>query len=173
MHPEKLPENKEMVKTLKQKLSSLALPLPVTGTDSSVAKSISGKTYVLKPNEKNIKSIFFRFDEDKCQVKVKIDTASYDLSFGSGTWQDSETNKPAPGLLSSALVDNTCLLPYRIAGSYTWKESSTLELVLRYIESPHTETIICRFVQDRINIEMQVSQSFGSQKTLLTGKREK
>ena len=117
--------------------------------------------------------MFFQFNEDKCQVKVKIDTASYDLSFGLGTWQDSETNKPAPGLLSSALVDNTCLLPYRIAGSYTWKESSTLELVLRYIESPHTETIICRFAQDSINIEMQVSQSFGSQKTMLTGKRKK
>jgi hypothetical protein len=46
------------------------------------------------------------------------------------------------------------LPPLKIAGAYRWDDDRTLRLVLRYIESPHTETLICRFDGDRISVTM-------------------
>jgi hypothetical protein len=37
------------------------------------------------------------------------------------------------------------LPPPKITSSYQWKNDTTLELKIRYIESPHTEIIVCHF----------------------------
>jgi hypothetical protein len=42
----------------------------------------------------------------------------------------------------------------RIAGAYGWDDERTLRLVLRYIESPHTEILLCRFDGARIAVTM-------------------
>ncbi|HEU4901755.1 MAG TPA: hypothetical protein VFT06_03160, partial [Flavisolibacter sp.] len=45
-------------------------------------------------------------------------------------------------------------------GEYTWLDAGTLELVLRYIESPHTETFLCRFEGNAVSVD--VKRSFNS-----------
>jgi uncharacterized membrane-anchored protein YitT (DUF2179 family) len=64
----------------------------------------------------------------------------------------------------------TGLSPFKIAGSYSWNDEHKLELVLRYTESPHTETMICEFDNNNISVEIQNSLDFGSKKSLLNGK---
>jgi hypothetical protein len=123
----------------------------------------------MAPNEKNLKSLTFRFLISTCQLSLKIDTVTYNLSFGSGSWQNGETKKPGPSLLAGALVNYSGLLPFRVAGSYAWKDNNTLELNLRYIESPHTETFICRFDRNRIAVDVMNSQDFGTRKITVTG----
>ena len=50
---------------LKQKLSSLALPLPAKTTSPEAAK-ISNKTFLLEPNEKHLESLSFNFHDNTC-----------------------------------------------------------------------------------------------------------
>jgi len=50
------------------------------------------------------------------------------------------------------------LPPLRVAGAYGWDDAWTLRLVLRYIESPHTETLVSRFDGDEV--EVTVTWSF-------------
>ena len=47
--------------------------------------------------------------------------------------------------MSAARNNFKGLLPFKVAGEYTWLDAGALELVLRYIESPHTETLLFRF----------------------------
>jgi len=49
-----------------------------------------------------------------------------------------------------------------VAGSYGWKDENTLELVLRYIESPHTETITCKFDKKNISLDFRYSNMPGN-----------
>ena len=51
----------------------------------------------------------------------------------------------------------TGLPPFKIAGDYTWMDANTLKLVLRFIESPHTETLLCHFNGSSITVEIQRS----------------
>lgn len=54
----------------------------------------------------------------------------------------------------------------KITGSSNWKDENTLELILRYIESPHTEKFLIRFVEDTISLEAQTIYDGKERKTM-------
>jgi len=56
--------------------------------------------------------------------------------------------------------------------SYTWKDANTLELALRYIESPHSEIFTCHFESGKLNIEVARSFSFGKNKIMIEAVEE-
>ena len=164
-----LAENSALAATLKKKLSALALPLPASGKDSAVLSQISGKTFALEPNDKKIEKILFRFMDNICQVSMIINSADYSFSFGSEKWITGETTLPGPNLLLRAKAHFVGLPPAKLAGSYGWKNGNTLELVLRYIESPHTETITCRFEKNKILVDFHYSNEPGNIQPEITG----
>jgi CubicO group peptidase (beta-lactamase class C family) len=150
-----LPENNTLAASLKQKLSSLALPLPATKNNSTIVSRISGKTFVFGTN--NRYTMTFRFADDACKDSMMIDSASYNLSFGSGKWITGETTLHGPNLLLQAKAHFVGLPPAKVAGSYTWENENTLDLVLRFIESPHTETINCVFDKNTVSVAIHYS----------------
>ena len=152
MQPKKLPENAAAAANLAQKLSSLALPLPATAANPPRAAVIGGKTFAFRPNDRGLQSVSFQFEEGVCQVALAMEKSDYSLSFGAGTWIFGETTRLGPNLLMAARAHYAGLAPARIAGCYTWKDDKTLELTLRYIESPHTETLTCAFEKDKVLI---------------------
>jgi hypothetical protein len=164
-----LEENAQTVADLRQKLSSLAIPALSGSNDSEVAGEISGKTFTLTPNPGNLESISFTFSNNECRVSEKIKQDVYENSYGSGTWRTGDSKKPGPSLVGGALTNTTFLYPAKVAGSYTWKDKNTLELVLRYIESPHSEILTCRFDHNRMEADLMKSQDYGRQKVTLTG----
>jgi hypothetical protein len=164
-----LEENAQTVADLRQKLSSLAIPALSGSNDSEVAGEISGKTFTLTPNPGNLESISFTFSNNECRVSEKIKQDVYENSYGSGTWRTGDSKKPGPSLVGGALTNTTFLYPAKVAGSYTWKDKNTLELVLRYIESPHSEILICRFDHNRMEADLMKSLDYGRQKVTLTG----
>jgi len=170
MHEGILPADKDADARLHQKLSSLALqpPPPQTFTKTSLA-DINSKTFILQPNEKNIQEISFEMKDKLCQVTIKGDTAVYHLHLGEGKWTTGETTRPGPNLLTGAKEHLVGIPAVKTAGSYDWKDDNTLELVLRYIESPHTETMICHFDGKNISIDVQNSFDYGHKKAVLQG----
>ena len=75
-----------------------------------------------------------------------------------------------PSLVGGAKSHFVGLPPSEIAGMYAWKDDNTLELTLRYIDSPHTERITCHFDQDNITIETQNSFNPNAKLPVLKGK---
>ncbi len=169
IHPGKLPPDKRDEELLQKKLAALSLPKPPETGFPGIEKTISGKRFTIEPNQRNIGNMSFLFTNHQCLLTIKIDTAVYNISFGSDKWKKGETAKPVPGLFTSKSFD---LLPFtfsKVAGIYRWTDANTLELTLRYIESPHTETTICHFDQDKISVTIQNSNDFGHRKTVLAG----
>jgi CubicO group peptidase (beta-lactamase class C family) len=154
---EKLPENSTAAEKLKQRLSSLALPLPVKGIDSYIVSQISGKPFTFEPNQLHLGNLSFHFMEDMCHVTMKYDSTQYSLTFGAGKWISGETTLTGPNLHGSAKGHNWGLPPEQVAGCFSWKDDNTLELVLRYVESPHTERMNCRFDGKKITVDFQFS----------------
>jgi Beta-lactamase len=169
IHKDKLPVDKKMTMALNQKLSSLALSLPGKSFPSQLAGVISGKTFSINPNERFIENISFKFEDSICNVTLKTDTADYKISLGSGKWEFGKTTRHGPSLFYDAKAHFFGLPPAKIAGCYIWKDENTLELILRYIESPHTERMVCRFDQNKISIEIHNSFEPASKKMILTG----
>ena len=168
MQPGVLPVNDDAMEKLNDKLNSLALPMPTKSTSPWVEK-ISGKTFSLVNNDRRYDSISFQFNDEDCQVTIKTSLDTYQLSFGSGKWQFGETTKLGPTLIPAKAHFVGLPIP-KVAGSYYWNNEKSLELTLRYIESPHTERIICNFDKDKITIDIQNSTTPGSKSQPLSGK---
>ncbi|MES1217498.1 MAG: serine hydrolase [Bacteroidota bacterium] len=165
---DKLPDDKKMSDVLKQRLNMLALPLSPKNK-SAIESTISGKTFELESNSKHLKKISLSFANNICHFTLTTDTAVYKLDFGNGSWQKAETNKPGPSLLSTAKENFAVLARPKVAASYHWNDPETLELVLRYIESPHTETFTCHFDKKDLALSITNSFDFGTKKTEIKG----
>jgi hypothetical protein len=48
-----------------------------------------------------------------------------------------------------------------VYSSFTWRDEATLELTVRYVETPFYHTFVCRFQGDDIRIERFINVSFG------------
>lgn len=169
----KLPEDPENHETLKSMLLGLKLSPGAAKPGPPVAAVITGRKYSLAPNARNLESISFSFSDDVCSVTLCADKTDYPYSFGNGKWITGETTRPGPNLLEKAQGHFKGLPPPKTACSYTWQDENTLDLILRYIESPHTETYTCRFEGDSIEVALKISYSFGADPVILKGIAEK
>jgi hypothetical protein len=140
-----LPEDQQSVTVMKQKLASLAVPVPPKSENEALSTKISGKIITLKENQRQIKSVTLQFRDNLCILNLNADTATYDLSFGSGKWRLGETKMHGPNLFTRAWGNLSGLPPFRIAGAYTWKDEKTIELTLRFIDCMHTRRFTFSF----------------------------
>jgi hypothetical protein len=105
------------------------------------------------------------------QLTVRGDTALYRLTFGDGRWATGWTTRPGPNLLTGAIHHDVGLPAFPTAGGYQWIDDHTLKLVLRYIESPHSETMICHIDGNKLTIEDQNSFQYGKGTVTIQGIR--
>jgi hypothetical protein len=170
MKQDKLPADATLESELKERLSSLALPLPDKGSPSSLESLISGRTFIMEPNDRGLENLRISFMEGMCHVALGSEGESHNLTLGHGKWMEGETTRRGPNLVRQARGHFNGLPPVRVAGSFGWKDENTLEMVLRYIESPHTEKFVCRFDKDKIQINIGYSQVPGSDQPVISGK---
>ena len=163
---EPLPANTKLSETLKHRLSSLALPLAAKSPDAPLATSLSGKTFMLESNAGKLESISFNFTGTVCNISLKADNKDQSFAFGAGNWIKGETRMEGPNLIFRPGAVPSA----KIAGSYSWKDDSTLEMVLRYIESPHTVTYTCKFDKDNVLVNIHISLPPGRDLPLIKGK---
>jgi len=165
MHPQVLPVDQAAEKNLKQHLGALGLP-PLS---NSVIESTLSKTFKVDKNELNINSISLKSNGKTCDFILSVDTAQYLFKLASGKWLPGQTKMQGPYLLLNAKEDFSILSPYKVEGSYGWKDSNTLQLKLRYIESPHTEIITLHFNDKQLTADIEYSFNYGSKKIELHG----
>ncbi len=146
---------------MKTKIKSLALLLPIKNK-GTLSPKINGKTFTASTNGLQWSGITFTFANDLLKVTFQTDSGSYHIKFAAGKWQPRVTNMPGPSLTSKLIEDGSMLYPAKDMASYTWKDDHTLELVLRYIESPHTERYTCHFDENKVKIEARRSLDFGT-----------
>jgi CubicO group peptidase (beta-lactamase class C family) len=170
--PGKLPLDMKLTSQLKQRLSSLKLPAPAAAADSAVNTAARNKTFTLNANDRGFKTISFAFNGNNCDVQINTDTATHKVSFGARSWKPGITNKRGPSLVGGAKNHFAGLGSSKVVGAYRWKNGNTLELLLRYIESPHTETFTCTFDNENVSIEIQNSFEKNRKFPVLKGRAE-
>ncbi len=158
-----LPDNKPAQANLYTRLKSLGVPL-APKNNIVPAQNPNGKTFAFGGNTGGFNSITFSVKTDTCSVNLITSKGAYPLSFGEGKWIEGSTGKTGPSLTEAALENTAFLYPAKITGSYTWKDSVTLQLVLRYLETPHAETYTFHFNNSNLLMDVEQSLDFGANK---------
>ena len=160
----KLKEDKASLQELQSRLKTLALPVPVSASVTTTAR-VNGRSYMAGSNREHIKGYTFQFEKGVCHFTLATDTANYTLDLAEGKWKEGLTPKPQQTLTSPLREDLGFLYPAKIEGAYGWRDDRTLEVVLRYIESPHSEKYTFTFDGDQVTADWMRSFDFGTKMT--------
>ena len=149
-----LPEDDAALDALNARLEMLTLPTYMIGTFSTIEEEISGKTISLEENPLNISEVLLRFDGGECTMELVQDSVRHEFQFSSTAWIKGETLRKGPYLLRDTKASLTGLPPFKVAGNYRWADDQSLELVLRYTESPNDERFIITFAEPGVSISI-------------------
>lgn len=141
---------------LKQKLASLALPIPAVQSASPLISRIDTKTYAIGDNPMRVKAVSLNFGKDGVIFTMQDDRGSHRINSGAGRWVEGETDlSTLPLKLSPTPVPGETKT--RIAASSTWTDANTFVMTVRFIETAHYETITCQFDKENLQVEFRKS----------------
>jgi CubicO group peptidase (beta-lactamase class C family) len=157
MNDEALPENGEAADRLKERLESLALPLPAKKPDPPIAGEMTGKKFIFEENPQSFTSFSLDFREDICIMNLAMGEINFMIPLGRGAWINSETSLSGPNIISKpgALTSN------KIAAAYTWTDENSIEVIMRYVESPHHIKITGSFEGNNAVVKIRYSPKPG------------
>jgi CubicO group peptidase (beta-lactamase class C family) len=152
-----LPRDRNSEAQLQQRLASLILP-PLPGPATSpLAGRTSGKHFQLDANDLGLESAAFAFDRNGCLFTLKDNRSEYPISCGSGQWRRGETALPGtpPRLVPGGAPPKGT--KSKVAASGAWTDANTFQMILRYYETPHHDTVTCRFDDQSVQISFMSS----------------
>jgi CubicO group peptidase (beta-lactamase class C family) len=164
-----LPENPDLISTLRKREAMLNLKRPVTVVSGSEFESkISGKEFDFGKNSYNIQSAYFTFNYGMCSFALKRDDNISIVKCGQDKWKMSNTKSSSllasPRVVSKSIDANYKLLQplIKVAASYFWTDKNTVELTARFIEeSLGSETIVCKFSEIFGTVNVSIEQKPG------------
>jgi hypothetical protein len=166
-----LPEDESLQTQLQQRLKSLALPMLAGSCDSQTMLRITGKEFLVADRGAGGCNLRFDFAHNTCKFTLRSASRNYSVDSGMQQWAYGETSMP--GTPPKITVGN--LLPVKVAGSAGWTDANTLVLTWRYYETPHHDTVTCRFDGDNVEVKFlnsitEKSASHPEMRPVLSGK---
>ena len=159
LKPQPLPRDAQSQAALRQTLAALTLTPPKGQRYSPFADRISGQTITLNPSDLGFHAATFAFRNDACVFTLRDRQTEYPITCGLERWQRGETALPGtpPRLTSGGAPPKGT--KSKVAASGTWKDPNTFELTLRYYETPHHDTVTCRFDNGQVRISFMNSMA--------------
>jgi CubicO group peptidase (beta-lactamase class C family) len=144
-----LAQNKRASAGLREKLCALNLAPPKGQLASATAARISGKPFKIQNSEAGVQSVSFQFGKHDCVFNLKDAQGSYPITCGLEKWAAGVTTMPGT---PPKLTRTSGIIKSKVSASGTWKDEQTFEMTWRFIETPHHDTVTCRFDGDTVKV---------------------
>lgn len=141
MEPSLLSPDQDSQAKLAERLEGLALEIPRLQPNSPLEATITGNKYLLEDNAQHWKSISLSFEDDQAVVVLRKREDENKINVGRGDWAEGT---------SRLLQDED----KRTLSSFTWAED-TLQLTMRYIETPFAFTILMQFEEEKVILNVK------------------
>ena len=146
---------------LQKKQQSCRLPFVQGKTISPEAQIYNGKRITLEQNKFGWQSLTLNFKPREVVMTVtEMNDNTYDLLFGYKQWQMAVIKAYPP--YSIIPKGRFCGIegPFRVAGSYAWQASKTLELKVHYVNWVSALDLVFHF--DGKNVALTVQENYSS-----------
>ncbi len=143
------------VSRLSGEVGSLGLPVPKGSAGSASAARLRNKQFDLEQNALGLRSMSLRFDGQSSVFELHAQDSVHSVTCGLGQWRDGVTTMPGVPPEFSELIGRTSSLPLpiKVAAAGAWTDENTFVMQWRYYETPHHDTVTCRFDADRVRVE--------------------
>lgn len=144
--------NAKAIPQLRKKLKSLGIKLPVGQPVSPTARRVHGSQFEIEDNKFGIQSVAFEFFKGSCRVVLKDGSGKQSVLCGIGDWILGSAAVPdaPPRIIAGGAPDPGTKAP--IAATGAWTDHNTFVMQWRYYETPHHDTVTCKFDGDKVAI---------------------
>lgn len=152
-----LAPNPQAETKLKQFLSVLHLDAPASAIKSG-DKALLNHVFNLPANEFNFASLKVSGKKKNLSLTIiTTDKKEHTIPLGFNRFNFSETDLNGPNLFRKAPVQFNLMAPYKLASSFRWTDLQTLEITVRYIESPHRWTFTMHMENGKMKLKLVTS----------------
>ncbi len=150
--PEALPANVDGQARLQQTLGALAVVVPQGEGVSPTGDRVAGKTFQFEHNDLGLESVTFFFQNGVCSAIFRDGQTAYPIECGFDRWEHGATAIPKtpPRLVTGGSAKPGTAA--KIVARSAWKDPNTLTMVWRYYETPHHDTVTCRFEGNEVKV---------------------
>ncbi len=169
MKGEALPIDPGGQSRLRDTLTALALAMPEGEQTSATATRISGKNYRIEENALGLTGVAFTFGKHGCSVAFNEGETEHIVNCGFEGWVRGETALPGtpPRIISGgAPAPGT---DHPVAAMGRWKDENTFVMMWRYYETPHHDTVTCKFDGDKVEVAAVASVERAGKRPVLKG----
>ena len=140
------------IPALRSKLKSLAIKLPSGRPVSPTAERVHGKQFEIAENKLGIQSVAFEFFKGSARMMLKHGSRNHSIACGIGDWILGSAVVPdaPPRIIAGGAPEPGTKAPIAAAGA--WADENTFVMHWRYYETPHHDTVTCRFDGDKVAI---------------------
>ncbi len=149
MQPNALPANPQGYGALRDKLSSLSLPLPEGQPSSPGAARWWGKPYRLEGNEMKLESVALKAGAEGSTLIARDEHGEHTIQVGSGTWLRGTSDLRGRG-------------DEPVAASGAWTSEDTYEVSICYYEGEFCSTVRFHYSDDALELVIEPNISWGT-----------
>jgi CubicO group peptidase (beta-lactamase class C family) len=142
-----LPADEQAQAALADKASAIAYSPLSSDIRSPLAEQVSGSRYGFPENERNIQAAAFDFNADECVITLWNEQGQTQVRCGLGHWVKMETNPSRQ--------------PSRMVASGKWQSDDTFVMNWRYVETPYSDTLTCKFESGKLTVLIDPYVKFG------------
>ena len=108
---------------------------------SEIASQVSGKRFLLEPNKQMYEAAMLEFTADECVVTYWTPKGEFQVFCGIGVWKECMASLNGP--------------PSPAAASGCWVSFDTFEMEWRYVTTPFSDRVKCKFDESGVQLEFQ------------------
>jgi CubicO group peptidase (beta-lactamase class C family) len=149
MHSYRMPADITAVKKLTSYTDNLSHDTPKGNLDNLANGFMMGKKVLFNTNEHKITGIKFNFVDGNINMTIYKGKREQIINCGIGKWAYSRINS----LLNDKMLN--------VAAGGCLKTNDTLQVILRYYETPFYQTITCKFSETSADMEIKMNVQFG------------
>ncbi|QHW29824.1 serine hydrolase [Paenibacillus rhizovicinus] len=142
-----LAEDGEAAARLAEQIRQLAIPAPIHAASSPRESDIAG-SYRLDENMFKWETFDIRFEENEAVIEMREPDGDHQFRCGRELWIE-QVSRMNQGV------------EQRIAASFSWIDADSLELTIRYLETPFCHALNCRLDGSDIVFEVKPNVTFG------------
>lgn len=150
-------------KLLSQRLSNLAVQLPQGMASTRTVSKVNARKYELAANTLGIRQVSFQFSPNEAVLKLSDEQGEHSIPVGINKWKAGKThmNMDWIKLIPTPIPGNVAL---NTMTTGNWTDQNTFEITLRYIDTAHYQTLVCKFDKRNVKVEIRKSLALISRK---------
>ncbi len=147
--------NEEANGELRNRTDNLRLLPEPHYTTSPLAQQLSGRTYVIEPNDDNVSKVRLVFSDGNLDFWLSDDRGDHRVIVGMSDWIESTTSMTGNKLHHQYQSNDM-----KVVANGRWWDEQTLEMTWQFVETAWVDHVVCRFYNDRISIDRRVNANY-------------